>query len=393
MELLTIAKGLLSFKPDKVLIDNIVFRLHYRFTSLLLLGCSILVTSYQFFGDPIDCITRNSVRPELLDRYCWVQKTFSIPSQWHGQVGSQVVFPGVSHSRNDDVVYHAYYQWVCFVLLFQAVLFYTPHYMWKTTEGGRLKNIVREIRGSFSEPKKMTKVLYPVVYCMQNGINLRYGLGYVLCEMLNLVNVVGQTYLMDRFLGGEFFKYGLQVISFTEWSQEIRYDPMIKLFPRVTKCTFRTFGSSGDVEITDHMCLLSVNIINEKVYLLLWFWFFGLTLITLLSVLYRVAVLLNLHDIRYKSLSRPGFAGNKRIHELCRNMSVGDFLFLSLVMENVDRLSYNQFITNLAKLYEDHGIPSSRDKETNDRENHCKINFSNQQQHDYKNQSFRSTDM
>jgi len=35
--------------------------------------------------------------------------------------------------------YHAYYQWVPLVLAFQAIMFYTPHFLWKVIEGGRMK--------------------------------------------------------------------------------------------------------------------------------------------------------------------------------------------------------------------------------------------------------------
>ena len=43
-------------KLDKVWIDNNVFRLHYKVTFIMLVTASLLVTSKQFFGDPIDCI-------------------------------------------------------------------------------------------------------------------------------------------------------------------------------------------------------------------------------------------------------------------------------------------------------------------------------------------------
>lgn len=44
--------------------------------------------------------------------------------------------PGVGPSINtDEVKYHAYYQWVPFVLTIQAVMFYIPHYIWKKAEG------------------------------------------------------------------------------------------------------------------------------------------------------------------------------------------------------------------------------------------------------------------
>ena len=44
---------------------------------------------------------------------------------------------------------------------------------------------------------------------------------------------------------------------------EDRLDPMSRIFPRVTKCTFNKFGPSGSVQRRDAMCVLPVNIINE----------------------------------------------------------------------------------------------------------------------------------
>ena len=47
-------KGLI--KLDSICIDNNVFRLHYKATFIVLVVCSLLVTSKQYIGDPIDCI-------------------------------------------------------------------------------------------------------------------------------------------------------------------------------------------------------------------------------------------------------------------------------------------------------------------------------------------------
>ena len=49
-------------------------------------------------------------------------------------------------------------------------------------------------------------------------------------------------------------------------------DPMAKVFPKVTKCSFHKYGPSGTIEIRDGLCVLPLNIINEKIYILLWFW-------------------------------------------------------------------------------------------------------------------------
>ena len=82
---------------------------------------------------------------------------------------------------------------------------------------------------------------------------------------MNLVNVLGQMWLMDAFFNGQFTTYGLEV----RWSRrcfsnrlkyfnnsklplkvvrlagqniEERADPMARVFPKMTKCTFHKWG-------------------------------------------------------------------------------------------------------------------------------------------------------
>ena len=65
-----------------------------------------------------------------------------------------------------------------------------------------------------------------------------YALKYFICDALNLVNVIGQMFLINRFLGGVFMTYGTDVLNWSEAEPEMRTDPMIDVFPRVTKCSF-----------------------------------------------------------------------------------------------------------------------------------------------------------
>ena len=65
------------------------------------------------------------------------------------------------------------------------------------------------------------------------------------------------------------------------------------MFPKVTKCTFNKYGPSGTVERTDHLCVLAINIINEKIYVFLWFWFFTLTAWTALHMLLRLVTIIS----------------------------------------------------------------------------------------------------
>ena len=54
------------------------------------------------------------------------------------------------------------------------------------------------------------------------------------CEALNLANVVLQLYLMNFFLGGQFFDYGMDILRISELPIEERVDPMSKVFPKVS---------------------------------------------------------------------------------------------------------------------------------------------------------------
>ena len=53
-DVFTPVKGLI--KLESICIDNNVFRLHYKATFIILVVASLLVTSRQYIGDPIDCI-------------------------------------------------------------------------------------------------------------------------------------------------------------------------------------------------------------------------------------------------------------------------------------------------------------------------------------------------
>jgi hypothetical protein len=40
---------------NQISIDNATFKLFYKATTTLLLACSVVASSKQFFGDPINC--------------------------------------------------------------------------------------------------------------------------------------------------------------------------------------------------------------------------------------------------------------------------------------------------------------------------------------------------
>ena len=159
-------------------------------------------------------------------------------------------------------------------------------------------------------------------------------------------------FLMDRFFDGTFLTFGIEVISFAERDQEDRIDPMVMIkifpyltkifhwifscfqvyiFPRMTKCTFHKFGTSGEIEKHDAMCILPLNIgnhemlpaclwqsaisVNEKIYIFIWFWFLLLGFLTFLVLLYRILIVFS-PRIRVSYFPAP---------VLCAGVDIGSF--------------------------------------------------------------------
>lgn len=204
-----------------------------------------------------------------------------------------------------------------------------------------------------SKENKDDRIKILVDYFSSNRNNHTfYAFKFFFCEVLNFINVLGQIYFMDFFLGGEFTTYGTDVLAMTELSPEEREDPMARVFPKMTKCTFHKFGPSGTVEKFDGLCVLPLNIINEKIYVFLWFWFIILTVVTGMQVIYRFIVLASsrLREILLKSRSRLSMM--YKVESVCRRQGLGDWFLLYQLGKNIDPLIFKEFIGELYKRVE-----------------------------------------
>lgn len=339
-------------KFEQVCIDNNVFRLHYKATMLLLLALCIISTSRQYLGEPIDCVVEGM--PEhTMNNYCWITSTFTLPRKF-GQIGIDLPHQGVSSfvPGVDEVKHQKYYQWVCFYLFFQAVLFYIPRYLWKIWEGGKAKALANDLKLiSLDHDQMEKKCRFLCDYFDKNmSYHSLYFYRFVFCELLNLVNVIGQMFLIDWYLDHEFSTYGWDVLNYIHMDQDERMDPMSELFPKMAKCTFYKYGPSGSVESRDGLCVLAINVFNEKVYVFLWFWFIVLAVITGLAVLYRLLTIVSL-QLRYLLLkSKFRIASKRDVQYLSYNMSVGDWFIFNQIGQNVDPFAFKIVITNLANI-------------------------------------------
>merc|ERR1739838_292282 len=180
-----------------------------------------------------------------------------------------------------------------------------------------------------------------------------YAINFFLCEILSLVNVVGQIYFTDRFLGYQFTTYGMDVLKVTAGNPEDRADPMNMVFPKVTKCTFHKYGPSGTVTRHDGLCILALNIINEKIYVFLWFWFVGVAVMSGLAIIYRMLVIL-VPSLRVSVICARALNQVPRstVKALISSKSgwldqVGDYWVIYLLSKNLNPIALKELLEEL----------------------------------------------
>ena len=192
-----------------------------------------------------------------------------------------------------------------------ALLFALPMFTWRRWEGlyemskccAEIDKEGQNMRSLTFEDeitiKRITRILQ---YYLTGNWHRTYTLKLLACEFMNGIVVLVVWFLTDYFLdyrfqyfGGDYHKFfnGLLTNGQKESSNNVvDYGPLDAVFPKVTKCTFHTFGFSGTQQRLDGLCVLPLNIINEKCYLILWFWYILGGVICLINIIRRIIMLL-----------------------------------------------------------------------------------------------------
>lgn len=310
-----------------------------------------MVSASQFIGKPIDCVQGKS-QSNVINSYCWIMSTFTLPDAFSRPDGTH---PGLgTPEENGPTKYYTYYQWVVFVLGLMAILCYTPKFLWDSMENNLMTTVVMGLNWGLKGEDEISKKRQTLVSYMLRHIRSHdmYVYRYFFCELLCLVNIVGQMYLMDAFFDGEFMSYGSRVISFSEMQQEERVDPMIYIFPRMTKCVFRRVGPSGTIEKIDSLCVLAQNIVNEKAFIFVWFWYVIMATLLCMVMVFRL-VLVFVPTVRPHLIHmRNRMVSIDALKVICQKSSVGDWWILYMLCFNLDPFIYRDVIAELSKKIE-----------------------------------------
>ncbi|XP_058821024.1 innexin inx7 isoform X2 [Topomyia yanbarensis] len=369
----------LKFKNKFVSIDNLAFKFHYRATFTLLLVCTLLVTSRQYIGEHIRCITGGSIPEHVINTFCFFTTTFTVVRLFNEsmlQAGS-IPHPGVGHmSTEEPVKHHAYYQWVPFVLFLQAIMFYGPHYLWRTLEGGKIKRLVDGLKmveiSNFYE--RNNSITFETKYTLRSKfelnkkldiardafhkhilINQLWAFKLVFCETLNLLNVLTQVWFTNKFLSGRFYHLGL---DFIEEDFTGTMDVLDTVFPKVTKCHFHKYGPSGTIQKHDALCVMALNVINEKIFTFLWFWYAIVIIVSISALIWRLITLWqHSRSMRFNefvfSFAYPGILITNDMQVITKSFSFSDWLFLYHLARNMDQPLFKTLFRGIIHRFND----------------------------------------
>ena len=367
--------------------DDIIDRLNHQYTTFVIVVFAIVVSTKQYVGDPIHCwcpahFTDN--HEDFTNKICWVTNTYYLPYK-------QRVIPGPDDPRNHII---SYYQWVPSILLVQALMFYLPCMVWRFLNSGSgidvnnivesslkcqhtgfedirdktLAYIVRILDRYFSSQSNNKGCCAGCKRVLSRDLCLlcgrKYGnyliVLYLFVKILYLVNVVGQLFMLNAFLGTGYHVYGFDVLRKLLNNEDFTSSAR---FPRVTMCDFKV-RQLGNIHPHTVQCVLPINMFNEKIFIFIWFWFVFVSIMTAINLaMWTTRCIFRLDQVRYIKHHLKAFGRvNKHTDKKQVTLFVLDYLkndgvfVMRLVSKNTNSLVVAEIVSRLWDRYSG-GVP------------------------------------
>uniref|UniRef100_A0A914HWV1 Innexin n=1 Tax=Globodera rostochiensis TaxID=31243 RepID=A0A914HWV1_GLORO len=269
--------------------DDFVDRLHYVMAPAVLLSFAGLHGLKQYFGRPIECWP-----PAEMDTYF---------------VGFNEHFP-IRRVDHDQRQLH-YYQWIPFVLMSQVLLLILPKMLWFLfiqKNGFSFSYFLnRLVRVQKEDGKAISREAVRLArdrrdrLCFRKGLALdlalptedgvqslhktsfwtefawrlddqKLTLGYLAFKVANLASVLLQLHLLNFYFGADagYSLWGLNMLGDLTAGRDWRESG---LFPRIAFCDLQIRPPQREMQPVRYtfQCLLNMNMINEKIFLFIWF--------------------------------------------------------------------------------------------------------------------------
>jgi len=332
------------FKADELMIDNPLFRLHHQAnTFIIMFGLLFIFLENHLDGRAIVCQGGD----QYARSYCWIHGTAYIRPHLQGKATGCFVDQSKIDSPEDAPV-TAYYLWLPFLLTFCFGFSKAPRSLWRNfLEGNMLRNIIQD-----RDPSTIAQNISDFRPRFH-----RYHLYFALCEFLNLVMLFLGVLITDGLLLNKFWGYGREVIHYIMAPKfinedgkhisadgEMLHDPMCELFPTEVACYIRIGATTGSIDRSNYLCILSNNLFNQKYFFVLWLWWVALAAVSVLGLIYRLARIM-VPDLSRSVLMRRVKAW--RLENL--DLDGADCFVLECLAANIPHNVMDQVLCEIAK--------------------------------------------
>ena len=273
------------FKTDSVHLDNFLFKLHHQVNFfVILIGVLFIFGENYLNGKAIVCRGGDSYS----NQYCWLHGTGHLHEDLAKDITGLCAMDQEEVTGDSDRQTH-YYLWLPFILGVCMGMVKIPRVIWKNLcERGLMASLVEretgeKIAARFNKLRKRSKI---------------YFIGFVVCELLNIIAVVLCFHILNSLLNGKFWSYGVDVNNYygTKQTQDQmksnpdleKPNPMCNLFPTEVACNLCTGSIGGGCNDKQSiLCILSNNLFNQYFFLILWCWWIFLLSVSIIGLIYR----------------------------------------------------------------------------------------------------------
>lgn len=119
-----------------------------------------------------------------------------------------------------------------------------------------------------------------------------------------------------------------------------------KVFPTLAKCDFFLYGSSGSKQLLDALCLLPLNILNEKLFAFLWLWYLFLFIMTTMNVFYRIFLYSCKGYRHYLLMAKARSVTADKVKVITKN-KIGEWFILYMISNNCNPIIFTDIMEEL----------------------------------------------
>jgi len=333
--------------------DNLFFRIVTDATFGVFILSSIIAGLTSHFGKPIIC--HSEEENPLISSHCWLHGTRDLDGSLELEDEHCV------DSNDDNKNKNLYYQWVIFALILSGIMFKIPAWIWKIAEGGLMEifydqsrkssKILKHDKAQFRlEVEEQAATFRKIKGTWANSI---YYIKFLICQLMAVLILALTFHCTDLFLNNKFGDYGSRVIKYYQEDENGRkqlVNPMCNTFPTRVNCFMKITGKGGNPSNFNDFCILAQNIINEKIYLLLWFWFVAMFIFASVQILLEICILA-LPFIRqmltFQQVGSSGFL-TSNVKAYLKKCTIGDWFVLYQIGKNTHKDFYFELLKQLA---------------------------------------------